>query len=421
MTKRFIALGMAAALSAAAVIPAFSMTVSAEGNPVYRLYNPTNGDHMYTSSKEEYDIAIQGIYEGEGQIYNVTGTGSPIYRVYNHITGEHLYTASAQEKDACVAKGWRDEGISFTTEGDTNVYRLFSPGALHVFTSDDNEIKVLTGMGWTNEGVAWKVYASGTDRPSTGMPNPVVECASMDEMNSKASTKIIRPGVMGITNESYSIINADPVIAQYRFELNGTPFVLRSSNTTKDISGYYVNGKTVFSDIGNDPINYYSDDKSKLACWLTIDGQFVLIADDNGAVSQESFANLCEELRSTITPTVEPEVPYDQLAGEYQDTFSKRAVMTVTDEGDHVKMLVSWGSSAMETEQWTMTARFYEDGLLSYKDCTKTKVTFKDDNTSTTVTEYTNGEGFFSYSDGKLMWTGAADDGCKECVFEKIN
>ena len=41
----------------------------------------------------------------------------PVYRVFNRSTGEHLYTTSAGEKDVLVRKGWANEGIAWYSNG----------------------------------------------------------------------------------------------------------------------------------------------------------------------------------------------------------------------------------------------------------------------------------------------------------------
>jgi hypothetical protein len=59
-----------------------------------------------------------------------------------------------------------------------------------------------------------------------------------------------------------------------------------------------------------------------------------------------------------------------------------------------------------------------EDGLLRYDDCVKTlHKTGADDKTVSEV-EGEGGSGFFTLTeDGKLLWDGAEDDYCRECIF----
>ncbi|MGX8774603.1 MAG: hypothetical protein ACSW8G_06060 [Bacillota bacterium] len=119
------------------------------------------------------------------------------------------------------------------------------------------------------------------------------------------------------------------------------------------------------------------------------------------------------------------------LAGEYQDEVSQRATATVitNTESQNLNITVMWGSSAWETTMWTMTAT-KEGNKLVYSDCKRTEMIFSDDTDSEgtgndeigggaeETVVYENGSGSFEVStDGKLLWTGAADPECQECVF----
>lgn len=96
--------------------------------------------------------------------------------------------------------------------------------------------------------------------------------------------------------------------------------------------------------------------------------------------------------------------------------MSQRASAEIAaSEDDQVHIEITWASSASEYILWTMDACISEDGLLSYDNCCKTICAGEDEQI-----EYENGEGYFLIVDGKLQWTGAADEDCKSCIFEKI-
>ncbi len=40
---------------------------------------------------------------------------APVFRAYNPNNGNHHYTVNKQEKDELVSYGWQDEGIAFRT------------------------------------------------------------------------------------------------------------------------------------------------------------------------------------------------------------------------------------------------------------------------------------------------------------------
>lgn len=125
---------------------------------------------------------------------------------------------------------------------------------------------------------------------------------------------------------------------------------------------------------------------------------------------------------------------YVNLAGEYQDETSGRAAATViaNTEAKCVNITVTWSSSATESTEWTMSA-VKEGNQLVYSDCTKRTTVVSEDmdeegegdedgmgGGAEETVEYEGGSGSFEISDGKLLWTGAADEDCTGCVFVKV-
>ena len=261
------------------------------------------------------------------------------------------------------------------------------------------------------------------EEPATnGMPNPMTEYASLDEINDIVGSKLVHPGVMGVSDEKFFVIDCgDYRLADYRFAVGGVDYTFRSAPVTQDISGYYVGERTAFADgAQQDGIEYAEADGAQLARWFTIDGQYVLSAK---GVDADTFALVAEELCTMTSPGMsdaEYEAFYAGLAGQYYDSYSQRAVMNVEADGANgVKIIVDWSSSASENTEWTMTARLTEDGLLSYYDCAVSNITTAEDGTETVGIVSTDGEGWFTFDGDKLCWTGAADESCVNCVFEK--
>ena len=115
---------------------------------------------QYTSSGNGYDIGMKSPRVDMDYWYNDRSIGEmDIYRLYNPVNGEHLYTTDANEKNVLSSKhGWKYEGIGWhaPTSG-TPVYRLYNPVlANHLYTTDTNEYKTLPQYGWKQEGVAFK-------------------------------------------------------------------------------------------------------------------------------------------------------------------------------------------------------------------------------------------------------------------------
>lgn len=89
--------------------------------PLFRLFNPSTGDHLYTIDSNEQKEAIQRGYISEGiscYVYTkgegtLNVTREPLYRLYNATTQDHLYTTLAfVAEDARTRMGYQDEGIA---------------------------------------------------------------------------------------------------------------------------------------------------------------------------------------------------------------------------------------------------------------------------------------------------------------------
>ena len=130
-------------------------------NAVYRAYNSSNGEHLYTTNYEEFKVITKNGWDDEGIAFmsELKEKGQAVYRVYNPNNGLHHYTTDVNEKNALVSLGWNDEGVSFYTSKnskDTPVYRVYNENdSNHHYTMDSNEALALISMGWKNEGIAF--------------------------------------------------------------------------------------------------------------------------------------------------------------------------------------------------------------------------------------------------------------------------
>lgn len=165
----FGALLLGLGLSIKEATPAKAVTADFNG-PVYRLYNPNSGEHVYTMGLTEKNNLVHLGWGYEGVLadsyYNYPGvsyTKIPVYRLYNAQSGQHLYTKNTYEVSSLITKGWANEGIVFydssncTLKSVTPVYRLYNPNSSqHFFTNDINESNYLTNLGWNYEGEAFQ-------------------------------------------------------------------------------------------------------------------------------------------------------------------------------------------------------------------------------------------------------------------------
>lgn len=166
MKKLLLASGLLTLLSAGTV-------ASAHADTVYRNYNSSTGEHLYTANKYEWSqLPLESSsWQQDSVTFNAPSTGANVYRVYNPNSGEHLFTISSYEKNSLLKLGWKSEGVAFHSGGKTPVYRLYNPHAgvgAHLDTANAYEKTVLQKTGWKYEGVAWYAEGQGSVSISSG-------------------------------------------------------------------------------------------------------------------------------------------------------------------------------------------------------------------------------------------------------------
>ena len=115
----------------------------------------------------------------------------------------------------------------------------------------------------------------------------------------------------------------------------------------------------------------------------------------------------------------------DALVGEYLDAVSQRAMLYASKDekaDDGLVIVVSWANSASETVRWTMHAVLGEKGeKLSYTDGICETLTYDSNGNETSEITDDRMDGYFDVSEGRLLWTGAADEQCRLCEFELLS
>lgn len=254
------------------------------------------------------------------------------------------------------------------------------------------------------------------DEP-VGMPNPVVEYGTLEEINEKIGVNLMKPPVMGVSNEKFFIINDS--IAQYVCEINGREWTFRAAYITdEDISGMYNehNEFTPNQDFGLYVNEFYLDR------FFDGDRQYTIVAmnpiSENGEelLSEEEFMDCCMELES-----IQKQHMDDPLVGDYQDTVSQRATAYVERFGDTYNISVNWSDLDNQFNCWTMYNAVKDDDKLTYQGEEIGQYTYDSEGneTSSNVT-MSNNLGYFEIKEGMLHWTGASQEECRKCVFEKI-
>ena len=131
--------------------------------PVYRMFNPWTGEHLFTTSKAETQFVkntLRWNYEGVAWYAPVTSR-TPVYRLYNPNGGEHHYTCSVVERDWLKRLGWRYEGIGWYSDDQKHcpIYRHYHPrqrtGNHHYTSSKSESDYIVKYGGWRYEGIGW--------------------------------------------------------------------------------------------------------------------------------------------------------------------------------------------------------------------------------------------------------------------------
>lgn len=127
--------------------------------PVFRLYNPYNGQHLYTQSQNERSYLSGLGWRDEGTAFVAGADGDRVYRLFNPYNGQHLLTSDLNEAQHLWDAMWDFEGVAFRSGGKVPVWRLYNESTQeHLYTTSNYEHAVTTVAGWKQEGVAfWAV------------------------------------------------------------------------------------------------------------------------------------------------------------------------------------------------------------------------------------------------------------------------
>ncbi|GBG96759.1 membrane protein [Lactococcus termiticola] len=93
------------------------MAPNSSSVPVYRVYNPKSGEHLYTRDANEASVLVASYHwSNEGTaFYSDAKQGKADYRLYNPAAGvgSHFTTSSSYERDQLIKQGWKYEGIAW--------------------------------------------------------------------------------------------------------------------------------------------------------------------------------------------------------------------------------------------------------------------------------------------------------------------
>lgn len=250
-----------------------------------------------------------------------------------------------------------------------------------------------------------------------GMPNPVVEYGSLEEINAIAGVALMRPAVMGVTNERYTVISN--TVAQYVCEINGLEWTFRAACVTdKDISGMHHE----YNEFIPDQDSGITTNEFYLERFFDGNRQYTIVVKDpisqDGEIflDQDLFSDICMELESIQKLHLD-----DPLVGNYQDTADQTVTACIERRGDVYFIGINRAASDLEVDCWNIYDAVMEDGRLSYQGEEICRYAFDaEGNEISNEVTVLNHLGCFEIRDGLLYWTGAAREECRAWIFEKI-
>ena len=157
-----------AAISSLAAEEEVPISTEVETVPVYGLYNPNSGEHLFTISESERENLLSvGWQEGDVK-WKAPTAGEMVFRLYNPNVvasdgtplGDHHYTSNEIEVESLVAAGWKEDGLAFyssivTSSDRVPIYGLYNPNAYamgmsgaHHLSFNKNEVDRLLALGW---------------------------------------------------------------------------------------------------------------------------------------------------------------------------------------------------------------------------------------------------------------------------------
>ena len=147
---------------------------SNSGYPVYRLYNNSNGQHVWTTNPYGYPSSYTQESTPFTALSPVQQEKAPptgqnlVYRFRDMPNNTHFWTTDVNERDSMIRSGYAYDGVAWTslkTQPGKPIYRLYSPGLKqHLFTTDWSEVhNISTNHGWIYEGIS--MYASTSGKP----------------------------------------------------------------------------------------------------------------------------------------------------------------------------------------------------------------------------------------------------------------
>lgn len=261
-------------------------------------------------------------------------------------------------------------------------------------------------------GLSLVACSSSNEGATTGLANPIKDYDSIEEINEITGVHVVLPSSIDATDIKYQTINDET--AQVVFMLDGHKWTLRGSKTVdQDISGIHDDNNQFISgqDFGMYINDYYLDRM------FTENIQYTIVMDTDGEYYDEmKFSDYVFTIETALRQASDP----TGISGSYQDSTSQRATMEISKYDEYYDIIVSWPDSSNQLTMWSISGTL-EDNKINYRGEDISKYSYDSEgNEEYLDSTAINNVGYFEIKDEKLYWTGAGQDNCKDCVFEKI-
>lgn len=256
-----------------------------------------------------------------------------------------------------------------------------------------------------------------------GMPNPITEYTSLEEINKLTGARLSAPEGKEVTDERFSIIDTgDYQIAEYDFVMDGIPFCYRyAKGVVADISGIYVEDDTLFADNDDYGTEFKQYETGLGGRAFVDDGQYILTADTLDKMEMYDFQTLAIGLFNAASAESEGEEnPLAAFEGSWHEEIAGRASMDITLDGEQANVMVNWPNSAAEVYIWEFTGTLNEDGAIDYQDGVRYSLLFDEDgNEKRTDLSKTDSGTLTINEEGKLVWADNESENPDDAVFAR--
>ena len=123
-----------------------------------------------------------------------------------------------------------------------------------------------------------------------------------------------------------------------------------------------------------------------------------------------------------MTAQADESLPSDnplEMTGYWLDSWSGRAHIAITFDGEAHKAVIHWANSAFDSIEWTLKGRF-ENGSLTDENSVKRYVAYDENGAREETVLYAGQPASLTLSEGALLWTDSEGMGA-ECRFERYS